>query len=124
MRLDGADVVAHAPEGRGTLFVNIHLCDRSEPIRRACTQGPQIEAVTQLLGLDVCLTHQQFITKLLDEPGICDSSIPLHQDNGYGTLECRLRGRRPLRSRCAQLVDGGRGCPQLSDFDAREDGGM
>jgi phytanoyl-CoA hydroxylase len=79
--------VAYAPEGRGTLFVNIHLCDRSEPIRRVCTLGPQIGAVNQLLGPDVCLTHQQFVTKLPDAPSGAGSSIPLHQDNGYGTLE-------------------------------------
>lgn len=80
---------AYGPDGRGSLFVNIQLCHRSEAVRRFCTRGPQIEAVRQLMGPDVCLTHQQFVTKLpdpdsVDLPG---SDIPLHQDNGYGRLE-------------------------------------
>ena len=42
--------------------------------------------VVQLLGPDVCLTHNQFLTKLPDHDGT-HSDIPMHQDNGYGRLE-------------------------------------
>lgn len=80
---------AYGPEGKGALFVNIQLCHRSEPVRRVCTRGAHLEAVVQLLGPDVCLTHQQFVTKL-PEAGAADAplaSIPLHQDDGYGRLD-------------------------------------
>lgn len=69
-----------------TLRVNIQLCHRSGVIRAFCTQGPHIEALQQLMGPNVCLTHQQFVTKLPDVAAQ-RSDIPLHQDNGYGRLE-------------------------------------
>lgn len=69
-----------------TLAVRTQLCHRSELVRRFCTEGRQIEAVKQLLGADLCLTHQQFVTKLPDDAGTT-SEISLHQDNGYGRLE-------------------------------------
>lgn len=69
-----------------SLFVNIQLCHRSEPIRRFCTAGRHLDAVRQLIGPDVCLTHQQFITKMPDR-GASRSDVPLHQDNGYGRLD-------------------------------------
>ena len=68
------------------LRVNIQLCHRSEPIRRFCTQGPHLPLLQQLAGPDLCLTHQQFVTKLADS-GDERSDIPWHQDNGYGRLE-------------------------------------
>jgi len=78
--------VAYGGPENQTLFVNVQLCHRSEPIRRFCTAGPHIGAMRQLLGPNVCLTHQQFITKMPDVAAR-GSDIPLHQDNGYGTLE-------------------------------------
>jgi ectoine hydroxylase-related dioxygenase (phytanoyl-CoA dioxygenase family) len=42
--------------------------------------------VIELVGPNVCLTHNQFLTKLSDDAGT-HSDIPLHQDNGYGRLE-------------------------------------
>jgi ectoine hydroxylase-related dioxygenase (phytanoyl-CoA dioxygenase family) len=42
--------------------------------------------VIELIGPNVCLTHNQFLTKLSDDAGT-HSDIPLHQDNGYGHLE-------------------------------------
>ena len=78
--------VAYGGRVNQTLFVNIQLCDRSAAIRRFCTAGPQIAAVVQLLGPNVCLTHQQFVTKLPDA-GEQRSDIPFHQDNGYGRLD-------------------------------------
>jgi ectoine hydroxylase-related dioxygenase (phytanoyl-CoA dioxygenase family) len=78
--------VAYGSSNNQTLFVNVQLCHRSEPIRRFCTQGRHLGAVRQLLGPDVCLTHQQFITKMPDGD-TQRSDVPLHQDNGYGRLE-------------------------------------
>lgn len=69
-----------------TLRVNIQLCHRSAVVRRFCTAGPHVDALTALIGPDVCLTHQQFVTKLPDA-GDQRSDIPLHQDQGYGRLE-------------------------------------
>ena len=69
-----------------TLFVNAQLCRRSEPIRRFCTAGAHLPAVVQLLGPNVCFTHQQFVTKLPDGD-TQHSDIPMHQDDGYGRLE-------------------------------------
>jgi ectoine hydroxylase-related dioxygenase (phytanoyl-CoA dioxygenase family) len=68
------------------LRVNVHLCDRSEPIRHFCVTGPHIPLLQQLAGPNLCLTHQQFVTKLPDADGE-RSDIPFHQDNGYGHLD-------------------------------------
>jgi phytanoyl-CoA hydroxylase len=78
--------VAYGGRANQTLFVNIQLCHRSAAIRRFCTAGGQIGAVVQLLGPNVCLTHQQFVTKLPDQ-NEQRSDIPFHQDNGYGQLD-------------------------------------
>jgi len=77
--------VAFGGERNQTLLVNIHLCDRSEVTRRLCTDGPQVAALTQLIGPDVALTHNQILWKLPDGPD-SHSDIPFHQDNGYGEL--------------------------------------
>lgn len=55
-------------------------------VRRFCCDGAHLDAVEQLLGPDVALTHNQFVTKL-PRSGASESAIPLHQDDGYGTLE-------------------------------------
>lgn len=78
--------IAYGGPANQTLFVNIQLCHRSAPIRRFCTAGAHIAAVVQLLGPNVCLTHQQFVTKLPDQREQ-RSDIPFHQDNGYGRLD-------------------------------------
>ncbi len=72
--------------GHPTLFVNIQLCHRSEVIRRHATLGRQVGAVRQLIGPNVCLTHQQFVTKEPDPDG-ATGEVPWHQDAGYGLLE-------------------------------------
>jgi hypothetical protein len=69
-----------------TLLVRTQLCHRSEAVRAFATRGRQIEAVVDLLGPNVCLTHQQFVTKLPDDVDTT-SEISLHQDNGYGRLD-------------------------------------
>jgi 2-oxoglutarate-dependent dioxygenase len=69
-----------------TLAVRTQLCHRSEPTREFCTGGSHLAAVIDLIGPDVCLTHQQFVTKLPDVDDTT-SEISLHQDNGYGRLE-------------------------------------
>jgi len=78
--------IGYGAERNQTLRVNIQLCHRSQPIREFCTRGPHIRLLQQLAGPDLCLTHQQFVTKLADE-GEARSDIPWHQDNGYGRLE-------------------------------------
>jgi ectoine hydroxylase-related dioxygenase (phytanoyl-CoA dioxygenase family) len=76
----------YGSERNDTLRVNVQLCHRSEPVRRFCTSGPHIAALTTLIGPNVCLTHQQFVTKLPDG-GDRRSDIPMHQDAGYGQLD-------------------------------------
>jgi hypothetical protein len=78
--------VGYGAANNQNLRVNIQLCHRSLPIRRFCTTGPHIQLLQQLTGPDLCLTHQQFVTKLPDS-GEERSDIPWHQDNGYGRLE-------------------------------------
>ena len=78
--------IAYGGQRNQTLFVNVQLCHRSEPVRRFCTSGRHIRVVRELMGPNVCLTHQQFLTKLPDGADQ-RSDIPLHQDNGYGRLE-------------------------------------
>lgn len=78
--------VGFGAENNQTLRVNVHLCNRSAPIREFCTSGPHIPMLQQLAGANLCLTHQQFVTKLADE-GESRSDIPFHQDNGYGRLD-------------------------------------
>jgi hypothetical protein len=78
--------LAYGGPANPTLFVNVQLCHRSEPVRRFCTAGSHLPAVVQLLGPDVCLTHQQFVTKLPDGAD-STSEISFHQDNGYGRLD-------------------------------------
>jgi Phytanoyl-CoA dioxygenase (PhyH) len=58
----------------------------SAAVRRFCCEGRHVDAVAVLLGPDIALTHNQFIAKL---PGRATgtSDIPLHQDDGYGTLD-------------------------------------
>ena len=79
------DVGYGAPDNQ-TLRVNVQLCHRSRVVRDFCTAGPHVAAMTQLIGPDVCLTHQQFVTKLPDGDAQ-HSDIPMHQDDGYGRLE-------------------------------------
>jgi ectoine hydroxylase-related dioxygenase (phytanoyl-CoA dioxygenase family) len=76
----------YGAETNRTLVVSMQHCHRSAPVRRVCLSGGQVPAVVQLLGPDVCLTHNQFLTKLPDAPDT-HSDIPMHQDNGYGRLE-------------------------------------
>ena len=78
--------VAYGGPRNQTLLVNVQLCHRSEPVRRFCTTGRHIPIVQRLMAPNVCLTHQQFVTKMPDGAEQ-RSDIPLHQDNGYGRLE-------------------------------------
>ncbi len=78
--------VGYGAADNQTLRVNVQLCHRSRPIRRFCTDGRHLDAVTRILGKDVCLLHQQLVTKLPDGDDQ-HSDIPYHQDAGYGLLE-------------------------------------
>lgn len=68
------------------LVVMDQLAHVSSDMRRFCCDGGHLDAVVQLLGSDVALTHNQFVAKLPGH-GQRQSEIPLHQDNGYGTLD-------------------------------------
>ncbi|MBI5089267.1 MAG: phytanoyl-CoA dioxygenase family protein [Actinobacteria bacterium] len=68
------------------LIVMDQLANFSQEVREFCCNGDHLDAVEQLLGPDVVLTHNQFVTKLPDD-GPKASEIPLHQDNGYGALD-------------------------------------
>src|SRR5262245_13364441 len=70
---------------RSGLAVDTQLVHRSSLLREFVTRGPQVALAVDLLGPNVCFTHQQFIVKYPDERGRTD--IPWHQDNGYGRLE-------------------------------------
>jgi len=67
------------------LAVDVQLVHRSQPIREFVTRGPQVPLAVEVLGPNVCFTHQQFISKA---PGDSDQTdVPWHQDSGYGRLE-------------------------------------
>ena len=77
------------PGGYGTspgLVVIDQLSHVSTLVREFCCRGRHLDVVEQLLGEAVTLTHNQFVTKL-SAPGDHASEIPLHQDDGYGTLD-------------------------------------
>ena len=76
----------YGAEHNDSLRVNVQLCHRSAVVRRFCVEGDHVAALRDLLGPDVCLTHQQFVTKLPDT-GALRSDIPMHQDAGYGELD-------------------------------------
>jgi phytanoyl-CoA hydroxylase len=70
---------------RSGLAVDTQLIHRSSLLREFVTRGPQVAPAVELLGPNVCFTHQQFIIKYADARARTD--IPWHQDNGYGQLE-------------------------------------
>jgi len=72
-------------ESNAPLSVNLQLVHRSSTIREFATRGPQIELAIELLGPNVCFTHQQFVSKGARAGDASD--VPWHQDSGYGQLE-------------------------------------
>lgn len=68
-----------------SLSVQVQLVHRSATIREFVAQGPQLDIAVQILGPNVCFTHQQYVTKHPDDQH--RSNVPWHQDNGYGQLE-------------------------------------
>lgn len=68
------------------LVVIDQLSNISRRVRNFCCDGRHLDAVEQLIGPSVALTHNQFVTKT-PAHGEHESEIPLHQDNGYGTLD-------------------------------------
>lgn len=71
--------------GARTLFFN-QLCHFSRPVREVSVDGAHIPMVQQLLGPNVALEWNQFVTKFPDA-GSGKSEFPWHQDDGYGTLK-------------------------------------
>ncbi len=68
-----------------SLSVQVQLVNRSSTIREFVSTGPAVSLAVEVLGPDVCFTHQQYVTKHPDERTRTD--IPWHQDNGFGRLE-------------------------------------
>jgi hypothetical protein len=68
------------------LVVTTQLMHRSALIREVATQGPHIGTLRTLMGNDICLTHQQYVSKT-PHPRTPAIDVPWHQDNGYGELE-------------------------------------
>jgi phytanoyl-CoA hydroxylase len=71
------------------LAVDTQLVHRSALLRDFVTRGPQVDLAIELLGPNVCFTHQQYIIKHPDGKGRTRSqtNVPWHQDSGYGHLE-------------------------------------
>ncbi len=70
---------------RSGLAVDTQLIHRSALLREFVTTGPQVAIAAQLLGPNVCFTHQQYIIKHPDPRARTD--VPWHQDSGYGELD-------------------------------------
>lgn len=67
------------------LSVELQLVHRSQTIREFVTHGPQVALAVEVLGPNVCFTHQQFVSKAPEAADATD--VPWHQDSGYGRLE-------------------------------------
>ena len=67
------------------LGVDTQLVHRSALLREFVTRGPQVKLAVDLLGPNVCFTHQQYIIKHTD--AMARTDVPWHQDSGYGRLE-------------------------------------
>ncbi len=68
------------------LVVITQLMHRSALIREVATNGSHIAALRQLMGNNICLTHQQYVSKS-PHPDTPEIDVPWHQDNGYGRLD-------------------------------------
>lgn len=79
-----AEAFRFASRDRG-LAVDTQLIHRSALLRDFVTRGPHVLLATELLGPNVCFTHQQYIIKHPDARARTD--VPWHQDSGYGRLE-------------------------------------
>ncbi len=66
------------------LSVQIQLVHRSAFIRSFVSHGPQVALAVEILGPNVCFTHQQYVCKA---PDSSETDVPWHQDSGYGRLE-------------------------------------
>ena len=62
------------------------LCHHSTGIREFATHGAHLDWVEQLVGPNIILWYNQFVTKLKDT-GTGNGEFPWHQDNGYVALE-------------------------------------
>ncbi len=68
-----------------TVFIS-QVCHYAEPVRHCCVAGPHVPLVQQLIGPDVALWFNQFVTKNPDgDSG--RSEFPWHQDNGYVAVD-------------------------------------
>ncbi len=68
-----------------TVFAS-QVCHYAPAVRNFCTHGPHLSVVKQLVGADVALWFNQFVTKNPDaDTG--RSEFPWHQDNGYVAID-------------------------------------
>ena len=77
--------MARGDTAEGTLFFS-QMHDFSEPVRRFATAGAHLEMMKQLIGPNICLWFNQFVTKMPDR-NLNKSEFPWHQDNGYVSIE-------------------------------------
>jgi phytanoyl-CoA hydroxylase len=71
--------------GELTVFRN-QLCHHSAVIREVATRGAHLDWVEQLVGPNVCLWFNQYVTKMPDAHS-GKSEFPWHQDNGYSVID-------------------------------------
>lgn len=86
MREEEARIREFEPyEPHATVFRS-QLAPYSEVVRQVVTLPTLVSAATQLVGPNVCLWYNQFVTKMPDgDSG--KSAFPWHQDNGYAAIE-------------------------------------
>lgn len=68
-------------EAASTRFWNL-VCRWCPGVRRAAMAGGHLDAVEAIVGPDIALWWNQFVTKLPD-PDETTGTFPWHQDNGY-----------------------------------------
>jgi phytanoyl-CoA hydroxylase len=73
------------PPGQLTIFRS-QTHDFSQAVREFATRGPQIEWMKQLIGPNIALWFDQFVSKHPDTD-LQKGEFPWHQDNGYVSIE-------------------------------------
>jgi ectoine hydroxylase-related dioxygenase (phytanoyl-CoA dioxygenase family) len=85
LREEEARFRGHADPKELTIFRS-QVSHYSEKMRRFCTQGEHVRLLSQLIGPNVALWFNQFVTKRPDAAS-GKSEFPWHQDNGYVAIE-------------------------------------
>jgi phytanoyl-CoA hydroxylase len=86
IRADEAALRGALPSGDMTSTHFWCLMQRTCPgVRRTATSGPQVEAAASIIGPDVALWWNQFVTKMPDGDAV-RGEFTWHQDNGYADV--------------------------------------